>query len=210
MRSTSSRISSSLTTTLGVNGSRRALPSISSRRSTMSTTVVSSSPGVGWLMSGVLCELATQRLGTRRRHGVVDRSTEAEHLLDDRRGDEDVAERRHQEDGVDVGVETAIHQGHLELVLEVAGDTQAAYDGDGADALRKVHGEPVEGVDLDLGGVLDGPADEVDALLGREQWRLRRVAEDAHDNTVEDQAGALEDVQVLSLIHISEPTRQAE
>ena len=50
----------------------------------------------------------------------------------------------HDEDGFDIRVEVAIHQGHLELELEIGQGPQAPDKGAGAEFLCQVDGQPAK------------------------------------------------------------------
>src|SRR6266478_683222 len=66
-----------------------------------------------------IAEFVDQPLGDARADEMGDVAAELADLLDEARGDELVAVARHQEDGLDLGVEPRVHPGHLELVLEI-------------------------------------------------------------------------------------------
>src|SRR3546814_14732728 len=64
-------------------------------------------------------EAVAQALCHRRADEGVDVAAEPADLLHEARGDELLAFRGHEEDGLDAGVEAGVHRRHLELVLEV-------------------------------------------------------------------------------------------
>src|SRR5688500_6915193 len=73
-------------------------------------------------------ELLGEALLDDRRDHPRHRRPEAGHLLDEPRGEVRVALVRHQEDGLDVRPQLAVHQRHLELVLEVGYRANPAHD----------------------------------------------------------------------------------
>src|SRR3546814_17308806 len=75
-------------------------------------------------------EAVAQALCHRRADEGVDVAAEPADLLHEARGDELLAFRGHEEDGLDAGVEAGVHRRHLELVLEVRHRAQAAHQQD--------------------------------------------------------------------------------
>ena len=57
----------------------------------------------------------------------------------------------HQENGLDLGIETLIHRHHLEFIFEVGHGAQAAHDHRGADLGGEFHQQRVKGDDFDRG-----------------------------------------------------------
>ena len=110
-------------------------------------------------------------------------------------------ERRHEEDGVDIGRELAVGVGHLELRFEVAHSAQSADDEAGPDLRAVVHGQAVEAVHLDLAPaqrlfLAERLRDGRDTVLESQHGRLARVDEHAHDELVEDRRRPPDDVEV--------------
>ena len=83
-----------------------------------------------------------------RRHQLAHPPAELEDLLHQPRREIRVALRGHHEHGLDARVQAAVHERHLELVLEVRDRAQPAHDHGGPDLLRVVHEQAREGVDL--------------------------------------------------------------
>ena len=90
-------------------------------------------------------------------------------FADEGGGDGGVFFARHEEEGLNVGGEFAVGEGHLELVLEVAEGAQAADEGSFAVLARPLDEEAGEGLDVDVGEVGDGAAGEVEAFFGAEE-----------------------------------------
>src|SRR5690349_13141670 len=83
-------------------------------------------------------ELLGEPLLDDGRHHAVDGGAVAGHLLDEPRRDVGVLLVRHHEHGLHGGLELAVHQRHLELVLEIGDGPDAAHDAVGALALDQV------------------------------------------------------------------------
>src|SRR5260221_2673947 len=96
-----------------------------------------------------IAEFVDQPLGDARADEMGDVAAELADLLDEARGDELVAVARHQEDGLDLGVEPRVHPSHLELVLEIRYRAQPANDHRGTNRHGEMHQQIVEGIDLD-------------------------------------------------------------
>ncbi len=79
---------------------------------------------------------------------VSDIATQTGHFPHDTRTEEREMSGRHQEHGLQVRVELAVHQGHLEFVLKVANRPQAAHHEIGVDFLGEVREQPPEGADI--------------------------------------------------------------
>jgi hypothetical protein len=131
-----------------------------------------------------------------RRHEVAHPPAELEDLLHEPRGDVRVALRRHHEHGLDPGVEPAVHQGHLELVLEVRDGAKPADDDARPHPARVVHEEPGERVDLHPRVAAVGLADDPHPLLDGEEGLLLGVHQDRHAHPVEHGEAAVHDVEV--------------
>ena len=90
---------------------------------------------------------------------------------------------------LDLGRERAVELVHLELVLEVGDDAEALDEHGRLPAAGELDDELLEDVDLDVLDRRDGLAEQLDALLDREQRRLvLRIADDSDDDAVEDLA----------------------
>ncbi len=90
----------------------------------------------------------------------------------------------------------AVHQRHLELVLEVRHRAQAAHQHAGVLALRVVHQQAAEGAHVHVAVRLEHLAANRDALGLAEQRRLLDVDQERDDDGVEDPGAALDDVDV--------------
>src|SRR3546814_7771805 len=77
------------------------------------------------LVAAFHVEAVAQALCHRRADEGVDVAAEPADLLHEARGDELLAFRGHEEDGLDAGVEAGVHRRHLELVLEVRQDRKS-------------------------------------------------------------------------------------
>jgi hypothetical protein len=95
-----------------------------------------------------------------------------------------------------VGLEFAIHEGELELELEVGDSAEAADEGDGGLFAGEVDEESVEGHDADVGEVAGDGADEVDAFVEGEEALFTVLAGDADDDLVEEAGGAFENIEM--------------
>src|SRR3972149_1024777 len=150
-------------------------------------------------------ELLRQPLLDDRRHEPGDRGPEAGDLLDQPRGDVRVLLVRHEEDRLDGVLELAVHQRHLELVLEVRDRADAPHDAVGALAGHEVDEEAVQ---RDDGEVVDPRrrlVDHLEALLDGEQRLLRGVGHHRDDQLVEDPEAPLDDVHVAVVDGVEHP-----
>ena len=98
--------------------------------------------------------------------------------------------RRHHEDGLDLTIQAAVHQRHLELELEVRHGAQPAHDHLRLAPLDVVDQQPVEGVDFDVRQILEDRARDLDPLGHREQRRFLRVDQDRDDDAIEQPRAA--------------------
>jgi hypothetical protein len=103
---------------------------------------------------------------------------------------------RHQEHRLDGGPELAVHQRHLELVLEIRHGADAAHDAVGALAGHQIDQEAVERDDPEIAEVRGRLVDHLQPLLHREERCLGGVGDDRHDQLVEDLEAALDHVHV--------------
>src|SRR4026209_1001390 len=165
-------------------------------------------------MGLLACGLAVSRkflgepLLDRRGHHAGARRAQRGHLFDEARGDVGVPLVRHHEHGLHGVAELAVHEGHLELVLEVGHRAQAAHHAVGALALDQIDQEPVERRDAhpahpDARRAL---VDQLQALLRAEQGLLGGIGHHRDDQLVEDAQAALDEVQV-SVVHRIEHAR---
>src|SRR4051794_41114533 len=61
-------------------------------------------------------------------HEVRDRAAERDHFFHDPRADIGIGFGRHHEHRLDLGVEVAVHERHLHLVLEIRNRAESAHD----------------------------------------------------------------------------------
>src|SRR5687768_11014199 len=106
----------------------------------------------------------------------------------------DLGGGRHEE-GLDAG-ELAVHLGHLQLVLEVADGAQALHDHRDVVRLAVVDEQALEAVDPDVGQFGDGVAQQLHALVDREEPGLARVDQHRHDQFVVQPGSTIDDVDV--------------
>jgi hypothetical protein len=103
---------------------------------------------------------------------------------------------RHDERGLDLVVQVAVHVRHLQLVLEVGHGAQAPQDDARVLALAVVHQQAIERVDLDVGLARELLADHLHPLVHREERVLAGVPEDRDHQAIEDHETALDDREV--------------
>src|SRR5262249_11845549 len=130
------------------------------------------------------------------RHQSGDRRPERRDLLDEARGDVGIALVGHHEHRLHALAQLAVHQRHLELVLEIGHRAEAAHDAVGLLALDQVDDEPVERGDAQAVHSRRALVDQLEPLLDAEQRLLRGVRADGDDQLVEDAQAALDEVQV--------------
>ncbi len=87
---------------------------------------------------------------------------------DDAGADVGRLDRRHHEDRLEALRQVAIHQRHLELVLEIADRAQPADVERGADLLCEIHEQPLELGDLYTLLVGRGKTNELNSFVGSE------------------------------------------
>ena len=90
--------------------------------------------------------------GPPARDEALDGAAQRGDLADQVRAEERIMDVGHHEERLDVRGQVAVHQGHLELVLEVRNGPQAPDDDAGPLGPGEVDEEAVEGPDLDLFG----------------------------------------------------------
>src|SRR3990172_1633100 len=120
------------------------------------------------------------------RHQALHGAAEQSNLLDQPRAQVGIGFVGHQEDRLDVFSDPAIHEGHLELVLEIRDGPEAA-DHDGRPLrLHIVHKEGMKGIDPDPLHVPHRIPDDFHPLLEREEGGLFGIAGDRHDHPGKD------------------------
>jgi hypothetical protein len=90
----------------------------------------------------------------------------------------------------------AVHERHLELVLEVRVRPKAPQDHAGPDFVREVDDQAVERRDGDAGEVAERALQHVETLVEREGAALPEVPRDGHDQLREHTSPAMNQVQV--------------
>ena len=100
----------------------------------------------------------------------------------------------HHEYRFQTGRQIAIHQRHLELVLEVAHCAKPADDQRSADFPREVHEQSLKLPHLDAALVSNRALDQLDALVGREQRLLRAVVGNRDYELVDEFAAAMNQI----------------
>src|SRR3989454_3352121 len=140
--------------------------------------------------------LLRQSLLDDRRHHAGHRRSEAGDFLDQPRRDVRVLLVRHQEHRLDGGPELAVHQRHLELVLEIRHGADPAHDAVGALARHQVDQQAVERDDPEIAQIRGRVVDHLQPLLHREERRLGGVGDDRDDQLVEDLETTLDHVHV--------------
>src|SRR5262245_37462167 len=98
----------------------------------------------GWVLLG-------EALLDDRRHHPVDRRAEARHLLDEPGRDVRVLLVGHQEDRLHGRAQLAVHERHLELVLEVGDRPDPPHDAVGPLSRGQIDQQAVEGHDAEAG-----------------------------------------------------------
>src|SRR5436309_147416 len=132
----------------------------------------------------------------RARHEPPRRPAEARHFLDQGGVQVGVLLARHQKGHLETGRETAVHERHLELELEVAHGAQAADHDLGADPPGTVHDQVRELHHLDTPQGARGGADHLHPLADRKQGSLARAVRHRHHHAVEQPRGPPGEVEV--------------
>ena len=130
------------------------------------------------------------------RHQVLDRSAEFCHLAHQPGTQVGVLFGRHHENCFQVGLQLAVHHRHLQLVFIVAERADAAQHGAGLDPCRVVHRQAVEDVHLNVLELGGQGLQHGAAFAQAEQRALLRIAQDGHDQLVENLAAPFNQVQV--------------
>lgn len=91
---------------------------------------------------------------------------------------------RGEKNGFNVGIDAAIHAGHLELVLEVRHGTQAAHDDLGATFTHKTHEQTVEADNFQVGQITDHFPRHLDPLTQAEKRLLGRAFGNGQDQVI--------------------------
>src|SRR5439155_26111256 len=100
------------------------------------------------------------------------------------------------EHGSDLRLQAAVHQGHLELALEVRHGAEATNDHPGTDLPGKADRQPVKGADLDRWPFAEAVADHANPLLSGEERLLAGLFEDRDHHLMAVALGAIDDVGV--------------
>ena len=107
----------------------------------------------------------------------------------------------HQEYGLDLIVQNAVHTDHLIFVLEIRDRAQAAHDHLRADVPCTVDQQVLERVYDDLRAGAVGPEhrlglDHGNAFLKSEQWAFVAIDGDPDHQTIHQRAGPFDDVDM--------------
>ena len=116
--------------------------------------------------------------------------------LDDGGADEQPLVVGHQEHGLDVALQAAVHEGQLEFVFEVRDGAQTAQDGTGPALGRVFHGQAGEGLHQDAVVVAHGLAGHGHAFFLGEEGELGRIVGHGHHDLVEDGQAAADEGQM--------------
>jgi hypothetical protein len=81
-------------------------------------------------------------------------------------------------------MELAVHQRHLELVLEVRHGPEAAHHHPRPGLPREIHQQPVEGLDRHRGVAAERGPEEREPLVDAEERLLGGIEGDGHDQAV--------------------------
>jgi hypothetical protein len=90
----------------------------------------------------------------------------------------------------------AVHERHLEFVLEIGDRPEAAHDRPGANLLHELHQQARKALDPENAVATHQLADHLHPLLHREERILVLVVQHGDDDFVEHRAAALDDVEV--------------
>src|SRR6185436_5080825 len=170
------------------------------------TRVFKRSASMGTLLSDDLDVSLGQARLHHGRDQAGDRRPQRGDLLDEAGRDIGVALVRHHEHRLHGAAQLAVHERHLELVLEVRHRANAAHDAVGALTVDEVDEEPVEGRDTHVSEPMRGLVDQLEALLDAEERLLGRVGHHRDDELVEDAEAPLDEVEV-SVVHRVEHPR---
>src|SRR5882672_7711599 len=134
-------------------------------------------------------------------HGMgnetFNRAAEQEDLFDQARADVGILFGGDQKNGLDLRVETAVHQHHRQFVLVIFDRADAANYRMRLAAARVFDQQALECLYLDLRRVRRGNfGQHLYALGDREHGMFVGVDQNRHDDLVKDVAGALDDVYV--------------
>lgn len=127
---------------------------------------------------------------------AADVAAEAGDFLDHTGANEGVGFLGHHEDRFNLFVQLAIHEGELEFEFKVGNGAEAADDRFALFGLDVIHEQAGEGVDLDVGKVLDGAGGEILALHHTEHRRFAFIDGDGNDDPIEKAGRTLDNIQV--------------
>ncbi len=102
----------------------------------------------------------------------------------------------HKEYGFDIGVQFAVHVGHLKLVLEIGYGPQSPDYGRGPELFRGFDQKPVKGVDLDFEVRRQVFADERQPIFDRKEGFFFGIGCYGYDDFVKNSTSPFEDVQM--------------
>ena len=127
---------------------------------------------------------------------VVHRPAELEDVADDAAGKVRIFGVGHDEEGLDLRGQLTVHQGHLELVLEVGHGAQPADDGTRLLLPQVVDQQAREVADRDVGQVAQRLSGHGVPLLDAERGTFLGVDQNADLHLVEDRGGAFGNIDV--------------
>lgn len=102
----------------------------------------------------------------------------------------------HDEDGFDIWLEVAIHEGHLKFVFEIGYGSEPANDGGGLLLFGEIDEEAAEGGYRCVWRLPKVCLQERNAFLRVEEGLFAGIVGDADDDFVEHAAGALKHVEM--------------
>lgn len=103
---------------------------------------------------------------------------------------------RHEEHGFEMRIEFPVHEGELELELEVGNGAKTADDGGGILFPGEIDQEAAERDDAEVRNVGGGSFQESDSLLDSEEALLGVVAGNRDDEFIEEPGGPMQEVKV--------------
>src|SRR5438105_9400024 len=133
-----------------------------------------------------------------------DVAAEARDFTNETRAEIREIKRGHEKDSLDLGREIAIHQRHLEFVLEIRYRPQAAHDHRRADVLRELREQSFERLHVHT-LVGNGGANQRNPLFERKQRLLRDIDCDGHDELIHELERAMDQVFVTLRDRVETP-----
>ena len=141
-------------------------------------------------------EFFTQLLLDHFRHQSLHRSAGLRHFAHQARADVGILVGGHHENGLQGGLELAVHQRHLQFVFVVADRPDAAQDASRLHGFRVLHHQPVKGVDANILQMRCERPQHLQPLGHAEHRALLRVAQDADHQFLKNLGAPLDQVEV--------------